>query len=58
MSLADADRARIDSLIGSSDVTLFMKGNREAPQCGFSATVIKIVSCAASAPSETVIVAL
>jgi monothiol glutaredoxin len=36
-------REKIDSLIQSSDVMLFMKGNREAPQCGFSATVVGIL---------------
>ena len=36
-------RERIDSLIGSNDVMLFMKGNHDAPQCGFSATVIRIL---------------
>ena len=34
---------RISSLIASHPVLLFMKGNREAPQCGFSATVIRIL---------------
>jgi len=43
MSLDDAARERISSLIESNDVVLFMKGNRAAPQCGFSATVVKIL---------------
>lgn len=43
MSLDDATRERISSLIKSNDVVLFMKGNRAAPQCGFSATVVKIL---------------
>jgi monothiol glutaredoxin len=30
-------------MIASNDVVLFMKGNREAPQCGFSSTVIGIL---------------
>jgi monothiol glutaredoxin len=37
MSLAPATRARIESLLASHRVVLFMKGNRNAPQCGFSA---------------------
>jgi monothiol glutaredoxin len=36
-------REKLDSLIQSSDVMLFMKGDREAPQCGFSATVVRIL---------------
>ena len=36
-------REQIQSLIGSNDVVLFMKGHRGEPQCGFSATVIRIL---------------
>jgi monothiol glutaredoxin len=36
-------RARIESLVRSERVVLFMKGTREAPQCGFSATVVGIL---------------
>jgi monothiol glutaredoxin len=43
MSLDPATRARIESLIASNDVVLFMKGSRSAPQCGFSATVVQIL---------------
>jgi monothiol glutaredoxin len=39
-SMAD----RIKSIIESSNVVLFMKGVPAAPQCGFSATVVKILS--------------
>jgi monothiol glutaredoxin len=34
---------RIEALIRSDRVVLFMKGNREAPQCGFSAQVVQIL---------------
>ncbi|GAA0724914.1 Grx4 family monothiol glutaredoxin [Dokdonella soli] len=37
MSLAPATRARIEALLASHRVVLFMKGSRDAPQCGFSA---------------------
>ena len=37
MSLAPATRERIESLLKSHRVVLFMKGNRQAPACGFSA---------------------
>lgn len=43
MSLDDATREQIDSLIRTHDVMLFMKGNPQAPQCGFSATVVQIL---------------
>jgi monothiol glutaredoxin len=34
---------QIKKLIDSNDVVLFMKGNSKFPQCGFSATAIKIL---------------
>ena len=43
MDLDPTTRERIDSLVKSNDVMLFMKGNRQAPQCGFSATVVQIL---------------
>lgn len=35
--------ARIDALVKSDKVVLFMKGTRAAPQCGFSATVVNVL---------------
>lgn len=43
MSLDDQVRSRIESLIASNDVVLFMKGTPQQPQCGFSATVTGIL---------------
>jgi monothiol glutaredoxin len=43
MSLDEATREQIASLIEANDVVLFMKGDREMPQCGFSATVVRIL---------------
>ncbi len=43
MSIDTATRARIDDLVTSNEVVLFMKGTRDAPQCGFSATVVGIL---------------
>jgi monothiol glutaredoxin len=43
MSLADTTRDQISQLIESHEVVLFMKGNRDQPQCGFSATVVKVL---------------
>jgi len=43
MSLSEHTRERIAGLIEKNRVMLFMKGNRQAPQCGFSARVIGIL---------------
>ena len=43
MSLDAETRAQIQSLVDTNEVVVFMKGNPEAPQCGFSATVIGIL---------------
>lgn len=43
MSLDDATRHKIDDLIGRQPVMLFMKGDRQQPQCGFSATVVRLL---------------
>jgi monothiol glutaredoxin len=42
--MKEATSARIKDIIGSSDVVLFMKGVPAAPQCGFSAAVVQILS--------------
>ena len=43
MQLEDETRSKIESLINSNDVVLFMKGNRQMPQCGFSSRVVQIL---------------
>lgn len=43
MALSGDTRQRIESIIGSDEVVLFMKGNRGMPQCGFSARVVQIL---------------
>lgn len=43
---------RIESLIGSSPVFVFMKGNKLMPQCGFSNNVVQILQSLAI-PFET-----
>ncbi len=43
MSLSEETRSRIGSIIASDDVVLFMKGERQFPQCGFSAQVVRIL---------------
>ncbi len=46
MEIEPALRARIDALLADNRVVLFMKGVRGAPQCGFSATVCRILDTA------------
>ena len=43
MSLDPAVRQRIDSLLGENRVVLFMKGQPQMPQCGFSAKAAGIL---------------
>jgi monothiol glutaredoxin len=43
MPLSEATRQRIEGLIKSDRVVVFMKGNRQMPQCGFSAQVVQIL---------------
>jgi monothiol glutaredoxin len=43
---------RIETLIGSSPVFVFMKGNKLMPQCGFSNNVVQILN-ALGVPFET-----
>ncbi len=43
MDLDDSTRERLQTIIDSSPVVLFMKGNRQMPQCGFSAQVVQIL---------------
>lgn len=44
MSLAPETRQRIEQLVASAPVFLFMKGNPDAPQCGFSSEVVQILN--------------
>ncbi len=43
MSLSEETRSRIGGIIESAPVVLFMKGERQFPQCGFSAQVVQIL---------------
>ncbi len=45
-------KQRIESLIGSSPVFVFMKGTKLMPQCGFSNNVVQILH-ALGVPFET-----
>lgn len=43
MSLSTETRARIESILASHEVVLFMKGSPERPQCGFSMKASSII---------------
>ncbi|MBK9265056.1 MAG: Grx4 family monothiol glutaredoxin [Polyangiaceae bacterium] len=43
MNVSEPIKARIEALIQSDRVVLFMKGNRQVPQCGFSGSVVEIL---------------
>ena len=42
--MAEDIRARIDGLVQSSKVMLFMKGTKQFPACGFSNSVVQILT--------------
>lgn len=44
MSLDPALKQKLDGLVSSDSVVLFMKGTRSFPQCGFSASVVNILN--------------
>src|SRR6478672_4646939 len=44
MTLDPAIKQKIDELVASDSVVLFMKGSRSFPQCGFSASVVNILN--------------
>jgi monothiol glutaredoxin len=44
MTLDPSIKKKIDSLVQSDPVVLFMKGTRSFPQCGFSASVVNILN--------------
>jgi monothiol glutaredoxin len=53
MALSESTKKRIEGLIASDRVVVFMKGSRRAPQCGFSAQVVQILD--AHLPSYTTV---
>src|SRR6201995_3917877 len=44
MTLDPETRKKIDHIVASDSVVLFMKGSRSFPQCGFSASVVNILN--------------
>src|SRR5688572_19904839 len=44
MTLDANQKKKLDQLVKSDDIVLFMKGSRSFPQCGFSASVVNILN--------------
>ncbi len=44
MTLDPQTKKKIDDIVGSDTVVLFMKGTRSFPQCGFSSSVVNILN--------------
>jgi monothiol glutaredoxin len=40
----DEMRERIEDAVDDNDIIIFMKGNKQMPQCGYSARAVKAVS--------------
>lgn len=53
MALSTELRGRLDELVKTHKIVLFMKGNKQFPQCGFSARVVQLLN-QAGAKYETV----
>jgi monothiol glutaredoxin len=52
MSNTPDTQARIDQLVKSSDVLLFMKGSASFPMCGFSGRAIQILKACGVEPKS------
>jgi monothiol glutaredoxin len=50
--MSDPTQARIDQLVKSNEVLLFMKGNASFPQCGFSGRAIQILKACGVDPKD------
>ena len=45
MGLQPELKSAIEKFIASNKVVLFMKGNKQFPQCGFSNTCVQVSTC-------------
>lgn len=54
MSATDSTQQRIDQIVKSSDVVLFMKGSAQFPMCGFSGRAIQVLKACGVAKPATV----
>mmetsp|Transcript_21268 Transcript_21268/g.35165 ORF Transcript_21268/g.35165 Transcript_21268/m.35165 type:complete len:176 (+) Transcript_21268:35-562(+) len=52
VALSETAKERIEGLVTSSNIFVFMKGNKLMPQCGFSNTVVQILN-RCNVPFET-----
>ena len=43
-NLSPEQKARFDELVSKDKIVLFMKGNKDFPQCGFSDAVVKALN--------------
>ena len=43
-NLSPEQKARFDEIVSKDRIVLFMKGNKEMPQCGFSDAVVKALN--------------
>lgn len=43
MNLTPEVKKEIDDLVKENDIVLFMKGDKDFPQCGFSARVVQVL---------------
>ena len=52
MSQTDPTQQRIDQIVKSSEVVLFMKGTAQVPMCGFSGRAIQVLkACGVTKPA-------
>ena len=54
MSHTDPTQQRIEQLVKSNDVVLFMKGTSQFPMCGFSGRAIQVLKACGVAKPATV----
>ena len=54
--MSDDTQQRIDSLVKSSEILLFMKGTASFPQCGFSGRAVQILKACGVDPKTIVTV--
>ena len=54
MSITPELKERLDGLVQQAPVVLFMKGSKNFPQCGFSATVVEVLKRAGVSEFATV----
>jgi len=55
-AMSDNTQQRIDALVKSSDILLFMKGSASFPMCGFSGRAIQILKACGVDPKSVVTV--